>query len=62
MVKILMMSAKIATQPFSNERYFEIKVITSYILSMTSPAIRNVEITGEKLVGGPFCTPPPLPS
>ena len=33
-----MMSAKIATQPFLNKMYFEIKVITSYILSMTSPA------------------------
>ena len=38
MVKILMMSAKMAPQPFLKERYFEIKVITSHILSMTSPA------------------------
>ena len=38
MVKILMMPAKMATPALLKERYFEIKVITSYILSMTSPA------------------------
>ena len=38
MVKTLMMSAKTLPQPFLKERYIEIKVITSYILPMTSPA------------------------
>ena len=37
MVKILMMSAKMATPGLLKIKYFEIKVITSYILSMTSP-------------------------
>ena len=36
-VKILMMSSKKATSDLLKLRYFEIKVITSYILSMTSP-------------------------
>ena len=37
MGKILMMSAKWLPQAFLKQRYLEIKVIVSYILSMTSP-------------------------
>ena len=37
MVAILMMPAKLATQIFLKQRYFEIKVKTSKCLSMTSP-------------------------
>ena len=37
MVKILMISAKMATPALLKIRYFGIKVITSNILSMTSP-------------------------
>ena len=36
MVTILMMSAKMATLGFLKESYFEIKVMTSQFLSMTS--------------------------
>ena len=36
MVKILMMSAKMATPALLEKRYFEINVITSYVLSVTS--------------------------
>ena len=39
MVKILMMSVKMAVPALLKKRYFEIKVITSYILSVTSPKI-----------------------
>ena len=47
MVKILMMSAKMATQPFLKQSYFEIKAVTSYIMSMTSPTkfCRMTQIT-----------------
>ena len=38
MVKILMISAKMVTPALLKKRYSEIKVITSYILSMKSPA------------------------
>ena len=37
MGKVLMMSAKMATSGLLKAKYFEIKVIVSYILSMTSP-------------------------
>ena len=37
MVTILMISVKMATVGFLKSSYFEIKVMTSYILSMTSP-------------------------
>ena len=37
MVKILMMSAKTATPGLLKKRYFEIKIIMSYIMYMTSP-------------------------
>ena len=36
MVKILMMSAKMAAPALLEKRYFEINVITSYVLSVTS--------------------------
>ena len=38
MVAVLMMSAKLATLSLLKIRYFEIKVMTSYIPSMVSPA------------------------
>ena len=38
MFEILMMSEKWLPQPFLKERHFEIKVITSYIVSMMSLA------------------------
>ena len=38
MVKVLMISAKMATPAFVKKGIFQIKVITSYIMSMTSPA------------------------
>ena len=37
MVTLLMMSAKMATLGLLKKRYVEIKVMTSYFLSMTSP-------------------------
>ena len=37
MVKISMMSGKMATPGLLKKRNFEIKAITSYIMSMTSP-------------------------